>query len=37
MRILIHGACGRMGRVVQRVIREKLPDTDLIPVDPMAQ
>ena len=37
MKFLIHGACGRMGRVVQRVIREKLPDTDLILVDPMAK
>ena len=37
MRIVIHGACGRMGRVLQRVIREKLPDADLILVDPMAK
>ena len=37
MKILIHGACGRMGRVLQRVIREKLPDTDLVLVDPMTQ
>lgn len=36
MKILIHGACGRMGRVLQRVIREKLPDTDLVLVDAMA-
>jgi 4-hydroxy-tetrahydrodipicolinate reductase len=26
-----------MGRVVQRVFREKLPDAELIPVDPMAR
>jgi len=26
-----------MGQVVQRVFREKLPDADLIPVDPMAR
>lgn len=37
MKFIIHGACGRMGRVVCRVIREKLPDADLIPVDPMAR
>ena len=37
MKYLIHGACGRMGRVMQRVIREKDPDADLIPVDPMAK
>ena len=37
MRYIIHGACGRMGRVVQRVFREKLPDAELIPVDPMAR
>ena len=30
MKLMIHGACGRMGRVVQRVFREKLPDADLI-------
>ena len=33
MKIIINGACGRMGQVVQRVFREKLPDADLIPVD----
>ncbi|MBR6120156.1 MAG: 4-hydroxy-tetrahydrodipicolinate reductase [Oscillospiraceae bacterium] len=37
MKYIIHGACGRMGRVVQRVFREKLPDADLICVDPMAR
>ena len=37
MKYIIHGACGRMGQVVQRVFREKLPDADLIPVDPMAR
>lgn len=37
MRIVIHGACGRMGRVLQRILREKLPDADLILVDPMAR
>lgn len=37
MKIIVNGACGRMGRVVQRVFREKLPDADLIPVDPMAK
>lgn len=37
MRYILHGACGRMGRVVQRVFREKLPDAELIPVDPMAR
>ena len=37
MKILIHGACGRMGRVLQRVLREKLPDCDLVLVDPMAR
>ena len=37
MKYIIHGACGRMGRVVQQVFREKLPDADLIPVDPMAK
>lgn len=37
MKLMIHGACGRMGRVVQRVFREKLPDADLILVDPMAK
>ena len=37
MKYIIHGACGRMGRVMQRVIREKDPDADLIPVDPMAK
>lgn len=37
MKYIIHGACGRMGQVVQRVFREKLPDVDLIPVDPMAR
>jgi 4-hydroxy-tetrahydrodipicolinate reductase len=37
MRIIIHGACGRMGLVLQKVLREKLPDCDLIPVDPMAR
>ena len=37
MKIIVHGACGRMGRVVQRVFREKLPDADLIPVDPMGR
>ena len=36
MKVILNGACGRMGRVVQRVFREKLPDADLIPVDPMA-
>ena len=34
MKYVIHGACGRMGKVVQQVFREKLPDADLIPVDP---
>ena len=37
MKYIIHGACGRMGQVVQRVFREKLPDADLIPVDPVGQ
>ena len=37
MKYIIHGACGRMGQVMQRVIREKLPDADVIPVDPMAK
>ena len=37
MKYIIHGACGRMGQVVQQVFREKLPDADLIPVDPMAK
>ena len=37
MKILIHGACGRMGRTLQKVLREKLPDCDLILVDPMAR
>ena len=37
MKYVIHGACGRMGRVLQRVIREKQPDADIIPVDPMAK
>ena len=37
MKIIVNGACGRMGRVVQRVFREKLPDADLIPVDPMTK
>ena len=37
MRYILQGACGRMGRVVQRVFREKLPDAELIPVDPMAR
>ena len=37
MKVILNGACGRMGRVVQRVFREKLPDADLIPVDPMAK
>ncbi len=37
MKIIVHGACGRMGRVLQKVLREKLPDCDLIPVDPMAR
>ena len=37
MKYVIHGACGRMGRVLQRVIRERMPDADLIPVDPMAK
>ena len=37
MKIIINGACGRMGQVVQRVFREKLPDADLIPVDSMAK
>ena len=33
MKLMIHGACGRMGRVLQRVAKEKLPDADLILVD----
>ena len=37
MKIIINGACGRMGQMVRRVFREKLPDADLIPVDPMAK
>ena len=37
MKYIIHGACGRMGRVVQQLFREKLPDADLIPVDPMGR
>ena len=37
MKYILHGACGRMGQVVRRVIREKQPDADVIPVDPMAK
>ena len=37
MKYIIHGACGRMGRVVLRTFHEKCPDADLIPVDPMAK
>ena len=37
MKVILNGACGRMGRVFQRVFREKFPDETLIPVDPMAK
>ncbi|MBQ1372180.1 MAG: 4-hydroxy-tetrahydrodipicolinate reductase [Oscillospiraceae bacterium] len=37
MKYIIHGACGRMGKVVQQTFRDKLPDADLIPVDPMGR
>ena len=33
----MNGACGRMGRVFERVFKEKHPDDMLIPVDPMAK
>ena len=33
MRIILNGACGRMGLVFARVFREKCPDETLIPVD----
>lgn len=37
MKIILNGACGRMGRVFWRVFKDKFPDDDLIPVDPMAK
>ena len=33
MKVMITGACGHMGRAVTRVLAERLPDTDVIPVD----
>ena len=37
MKVILNGACGRMGRVFQRVFREKCPDDSLIPVDVMGE
>ena len=37
MRYILHGACGRMGQVMQRVLQKNAPDADVIPVDPMAK
>ena len=37
MKLILNGACGRMGRVFERVFREKCPDGTLIPVDAMGQ
>ncbi len=37
MKVILNGACGRMGRVFQRVFREKFPDGTLIPVDVMGE
>lgn len=33
MKYMICGACGHMGRVLTQLILERLPDTDIIPVD----
>ena len=37
MKVILNGACGRMGQVFYRVFKQKYPDADLIPVDPMAK
>lgn len=37
MRIILNGACGRMGQAFARVFREKCPDGTLIPVDPRGE
>ena len=37
MKIILNGANGRMGRVFQRVYREKCPDDTLIPVDALGE
>ena len=37
MKVILNGACGRMGQVFHRVFKQKYPDADLIPVDPMAK
>ncbi len=37
MKIILNGACGRMGQVFARVFREKHPDGTLIPVDAMGE
>ena len=37
MKVILNGACGRMGRVFRRVFREKRPDETLIPVDVMGE
>ena len=33
MRILLNGACGKMGTTVKEVVRKSYPDIDIIPVD----
>ncbi len=33
MKYMILGACGHMGQVLEKLIRERFPDTDIIPVD----
>ena len=33
MKYMIHGACGHMGQILTQLIAERLPDTDIVPVD----
>ena len=33
MRYVIHGACGRMGQVLTKLLREKQPEADLVFAD----
>ena len=37
MKYIIHGAMGRMGHALQKLIHDTAPDTDLILVDPRAE
>ena len=37
MKVILNGACGRMGQVFHHVFKQKYPDADLIPVDALGE